>query len=627
MGSCCKKVIFEGDLDIGNPSSLVPGPVDPVTGQQTITHSDGNGENIPFTVCTVCSPNTNVYGEGATIGYDVVLPASAGGGTLAAGDPVPAGLAYINEENHDGSAVVGETHVLQFPQGLTGSVAANANGSFTVTIDGDTIDIPDFCQDAATAGLAVCGTEANLLTDNCESVSTADLRSSHVISSCSQASQAFTVFDSNPVTKNIDSVNVLSQDQIGYFALGQFAAAGINEQGAIPAADILPSFTINLPPSTAGNVQIVHLTWGDGRFLAPNTWTDQAGVAGTFGRYSQDDNLVIGASTGTVSAPTDLGRFAGWTQGRTTLRTQAIAVDVTGTTGGTLDISFPTWVTEDANAPDFNGVIQWYVYDIAGPITVADLNPGAAITTVAVGPAGPTSPGDSYAAPAIDAGDCDAFYFGAGRHVFAANPDNTFPNVDTDWSTFDNAAVVEALDVNSFNAQNNCQVGSTAGLIPGGSGAVTYSYVTNANNANADPAGWIVVPIGQCVDPGGSVATTVCSHEVTNPSCYDDARIKVDISGGGCITAAAGAHYSIIPVINGVEYESSAFTIDNSNGAQVEDICVPIQITEFLPAALPPLISTTVDISFVVRDLTGSADPANSVLVRGWTSDVELVHV
>lgn len=102
------------DTVLPDGSTLTTGtPVPADTLFINIENLDGtlnSQQAVDLTNPTVTFTTTNVYVEGDTLAYDVVLP---DGSTLSASTVIPANLVYVNEENADGT--LNAQHVVELP--------------------------------------------------------------------------------------------------------------------------------------------------------------------------------------------------------------------------------------------------------------------------------------------------------------------------------------------------------------------------------------------------------------------------------------------------------------------------------------------------------------------------------
>lgn len=464
---------------------------------------------------------------------------------------------------------------------------------------GGTIDICDELAKVTTA--ATCSADLELITNECEVVTVGDLQPAHILTDVTVPASACASLSGGGATASITSM--VEQDagagQLGSLVIGP---------SFVNVADISP-LTVTLPPATNGCVQFVQVSWG-GQNNAPNFVPD-------LGQFVAAGN-VTGDATGLVTAVPATIAWGG------TARTQVFAVDVTGTGGGTVDITFPDLAT---GVDPIEGVVNWMVYEVCG-ITVSDLNTGSSISTTAVGPdGGGNSPGDVSPAPAIDAGSCDAVYFGVGRHV-GPNTSGvpTEEPGDDPWSPVTPAGVNVVSEIASLSYSSQCQIGVTAGWIPGDTGAVTFSHVTNTGFVAGDPATWVAIPVSCSTAGGGDCETVEASLDTSNPVCNPPARQRVDVTGNICVSVSPGSRVEVTPTIAGTALDPIVF--DNTGNADGIERCIPYQYTEMLAGVIPPgTPAPTLTASFSAEETNGTGNAGDAVVFNQWTLESELIHV
>lgn len=514
-------------------------------------------------------PCTKTYVAGDVLTYDVTLP---DGSTLPAGDPVPDGVIIINEENpFNGSYVEGNAY------------QADA----------------DVCATLAALDPAACTDGPfDLVTADCKTISSDLINHQHVVADCKGPNYTFKTLVSPPPKDPISSMTEVFRDQIGSF-IANF------DTGTNQPADFVNA-TFNLPPGTPGCTQIIQVSWGSDRLHLGPTLTET--VTGDLGSQTFVGNMDVwgGSLLGGASA----------------VHSDVYAYEVTGAAGATLTLNWP-----NGNGVNPNGLIDDVatisVVEICGP-QFSCWNFGGVVSTE--GPE--TSAADTTTAPAIDFGDCDAVYFGVGRHVLSDQslvPRET--SHDTNWSTFDNTAITEVYDWASYSAF--CQIGQTAGLIPGGTGPTIFTGQSNLNTQTKD-LDWLALPIN--CDVGDTITveeSESCSIKIVNPNCDVDARVKAKLTAGGCITAKPGSKLCLQPIINGTIYTQYRLQVDNTNGTEPQSLCQPLQITQFLPAVVSPSGNLTVDVSWQAVDHNGTFSEADGDFISVECPDVavETIHI
>ena len=461
---------------------------------------------------------------------------------------------------------------------------------------GGTVDI---CAELATVtDAATWSPTLPLVTNDCEVITAGDVQPDHVLTSQSVPASACNDLTGGTVTSSVTSMT--DQDAGG----GQLGTLVIGPS-FIDAADIAP-ISVTLPPATVGCVQFVQVSWG-GRNNPPDFFPD-------LGQFVAAGNMAGDVANLTQVVPQTLA----WSG---TARTQVFAVDVTGTGGGSLDITFP-----DADAVDpYEGVINWMVYEACG-FTVSDLDVGSSVSTVAVGSNDATnSPGDLSPAPAIDMGSCDAVFFGVGRHVgpnTSGVPSET-PG-DDPWSP-STPAVNQVAEIATFSFSSQCQIGVTAGWIDADTGPVTFSHVGNTSFIAGDPAQWVAIPLSCSTAGGGACETVEASLDTTNPACNGPSRQRVDVTGNICVSVSPGSRIEITPTIAGTDLDPIVF--DNTGNADGIETCIPYQYTETLAAVIPSgTAAATLTASFSAEETNGTGNAGDAVVFNEWTLESELIH-
>lgn len=462
---------------------------------------------------------------------------------------------------------------------------------------GGTINI---CDELATVtDAATWDPTIPLVTNGCEVISAGDVQPDHVLADVTVPASSCN--DLTAGTSSTAITSMVEQDAGG----GQLGSLIIGPS-FIDAADIAP-VTVTLPPATVGCVQFVQVSWG-GQNNPPDFMPD-------LGQFVAAGNLTGDATNLTTLTPPILA-WGG------TARTQIFAVDVNGPGGGTVDITFP-----DADPVDpYEGVVNWMVYEVCG-ISISDLDTASSVSTTAVGTNDATNtPGDLSPAPAIDMGSCDAIFFGVGRHV-GPNTSGVPTEVpgDDPWSPVTPATVNVVSEIATRSYTSQCQAGVTAGWIPGGTGPVNFSHVTNTAFVDADPATWLAIPLSCTTGGGGSCSTITASIDTSNPACNGPARQRVDVTGNICVSVSPGSRIEITPTIAGTALDPIVF--DNTGNADGIEQCIPYQYTETLTAVIPTgTAAPTLTASFTAEETNGTGNAGDAVVFNQWTLESELIH-
>lgn len=577
--------------------------------------STGSPYEIPIKPCT------KTYIEGDVVAYDVTL---ADGTVIAAGDPIPPGWIVINEENpFDGTFIEGNSHgpttwvYVEYDD--TVHVDGQAPAGTGTTTDPYQIPLPaDLCDTLAALDPADCTTGPfDLVTADCEIISSGDLANEHVLAACTQPEQP--VGPLNPAIQR-DFGPMVEQDrnQIGAMVVGTDNSAGITAADQIPETAIDP-LVVTLPPSTPGCVQFVQITYGASGYTA--------GEALHQPQNPLEIDLV--GFSGDVADAQYINDTGAWTSANLYSAHQYVfASDVTGSNGGTMSFDFPA----RPPSPDglYEGVLNWVVYEVCGTNISADAYGAPIETTASIAP-GTGGVDIPNPAPAIDAGTCDAVYFGVSRHAFASLDDNSV-NTDSDWSQFANTSVNEATDLVSYNSQSFCQLGVTAGQIPGGSGPVTFEYFYNSQSAlpdNYNGASWFALPLADCDQTAELVAETACcTLDLTNPNCTAEAILEAQISGVMTFVVGPGNTYTVTPLVNGVpltQYTQTVASPLGASGDMTESVNLGFNYVD------PNVIAAdggtgTIEVCWQVT-FDGPDAAGDSVILNGSTIDGQLTHI
>jgi hypothetical protein len=323
---------------------------------------------------------------------------------------------------------------------------------------------------------------------------------------------------------------------------------------------------------------------------------------------------------------------------RNTVLREIWAVPVTGNGADQINVTWPAPRPATTGDGFANGVATIEVFQVSGtnPLTVGDftqvMNVDATTVTQTIDP--------PVVSPEFDAGACDAVYFGTGRHV-AHNPGaptNDLPGDDNaSWSDPSSGAVVEVSERNTWNSTSSCQIGTTAGLIPGGSGPMTLAHRMNNNGTPPAPpstrAQWTGFAPSACTaDPGTNtpVTTTGCSVTATNPACNPDCIPKVTIEGGIDVTITPGGRYTVCPRLNGTLLTAKQFDISNPDAVNTLTMGLPFSyLTYQTGTTIGPGVTTPAQtLEWVLTRITGGPNSDDDqIIIREHEVTVELVHI
>ena len=418
----------------------------------------------------------------------------------------------------------------------------------------------------------------------------------------------------------------------GATEVASFNEIGFGQHGSeIFSDDLFPStFQLNVPAASPGCVIILQLSWLD----------QQDDLFGADAGAGSVANVTLSSGTN-VTAPTLIHSDSHWPQGNApdgTIFQNIYAFDVNSAgSGSTITVNYPL----ADSSPTVDGAVMWVWHEICG-ISVADLGTPIVTSPTQDSPVNNgNNPDPAYNwiqdTDPVNAGECDALYMGYARHVgydLTAPTDLDGP-LDTSWATPSAAGAIEFTDHASGIRQNSalCQIGTTSGVIPGGSGPVSWTVGQNFQVTNNDQKARIVVlPLTSCgltgPGTGNTVSTAGCSMNLTHPCDQgNDAIHRTTVFGGAKICAGPGNHFCVYPVINGVQQTSQVAEVDNRFGDS--PICVSIPSTSNVVhgAVSAGANATTVTVRYTVVAHAFASNPLNSVTVHEFcaTSELEVI--
>ena len=168
-------------------------------------------------------------------------------------------------------------------------------------------------------------------------------------------------------------------------------------------------------------------------------------------------------------------------------------------------------------------------------------------------------------------GDCDSLIFGAIRHVdhnpTGANGAGPIPTNGFEISN-EGTGYTEVYDYTSWNNTNgffHCNLGSTSGLMQGGSGDWTWTPYNQGTNPADYGAGIAALPLLSC-GPGELAtvdAVETCETISENTNCLCDGVLECIFSGSVKLCAGEGETLTAYPVINGQPVLSQAVSASN----------------------------------------------------------------
>ena len=425
---------------------------------------------------------------------------------------------------------------------------------------------------------------------------------------CCQPEATFTALGTAAVPgPAVNSMTEIAKGQQGWQI---FDDDQITKTGSIP-----------IPAATDGCVVMLQLNWMDQQY-------------DTFGTDAGAGPAITVTTTGSsVSSPNLLYQGSNWDDNSAvegTIQNRVYAVDVlSGAGGSTFEWDFTQM---DTPAP-VDGAFTWVLYEVCG-ISVSDL--GVAVETLPPQNGNNNQPlngSDNWIndTSPIDMGSCDALFFGFIRHPYydASLPENT-TQIDQPWSTPLNSNVVQ---LNSYVSGTRpggfvCQLGNTAGWIPGGSGPAVWTFGQNVNTSDFIVAEGVLaaIPLVNCDSTPGSGATLfsdACTQTVAHP-CPEGNLANMTTSGTSdiCITAAPGNRIRVVAVVDGVDQGS--FVVDNTTGSTDLTQCGTAAFN--VPQGTVPAggVSPSTTVRYRIEALDFVDDPANSVTVGAWCADSTL---
>lgn len=497
--------------------------------------------------------------------------------------------------------------------------------SVTNTNDETFTDSIPLAADCDFSGLpdAACADVDGLVTADCEVVDACAIMPAHAIGQCCLEGETFTP----AAGSNVEVITDLAATEL---ARGQVGTRVINPTPSATRPNIPPNtfpLTIPIPASNPDCTLALHVTFGG------------SGPEGTL-----DGPTVVNGAGADYSAPVFVNEngvnasngVPGYRNG-----TALWLFDpVTGAAGSDVILDFTTKITDTAGDPqvgDIQGVVQWYWVELCDAAGAVPLDPGdfdiAGLQTAEVG-AYTAENTPTAASSAIDLGDCAGFYYGAARHVDQSGPGPADGlNVDSDWANPNNPAIIETYDTTSHQNDGSCQMGSTFGIVPGGTGPWTYSATPNGSSAvpvlTPPNSGLTALSLASCDEgPGGGdpEETATCDVPVTNPNCKQSAVLRCSIRGAVTICVEPGDHLKATPKIGGVLISDQVVAIDNTNGTSSFCQTIPVSSTVTdMANIIPPGGSASSQFSWEVEAVANGGN--GTVEISDWEAECEIVHI
>ena len=505
-------------------------------------------------------------------------------------------------------------------------LSADADNDATLGTDGG-IHVDVCAERGAITDVADCTANPYLLTQDCERIELDNVRPRHVLGSCTATPTTVAGADFTSTVAQSLSMVLADEAQVGENVVGWggfFPAPNPPaSSNRITYATDFPQ-TLNVNPTSAENdVVFVKVCFGNGAWPA------------------QLDDAVITPGAG-LGPGTLISRQRFWSS---TITHELYAFDVTTAGPTTLDISHGPRPGALGNTADgfADGVWMAEVYLASGTTTLTPGDFGAPAETMVNFPTGsgrvnPDDPPVTEDSTPVDMGACDGLYFGTGRHVYTLAHDLTYPLIPSDWSEPSDLGVTEVNDKVSFNANRGaCQVGTTAGVIPGGTGPLTFEMKGNwQTNSSPDVGGtghatFTALSLTSCPTGGGGGDTATvlgCGLDVLNPACNPTAAQRLVVDGTISFHVEPGGHYQVTPRISGVAVTSKTVGVDNSGLGDVIDLTMSFHHSQVLAATVASgAAAPTQTLDWVVTQVAaGPAAILDEVVINDMTFDTELIH-